>query len=138
MSCANLTGSDAPVATAARAAATGRVSMLTRPDPERSGAVQIATRRRPSLRVLWTCVSSPTNKNPGYGAFPPDLVQLRSTLPIGAFVLRLVAIVCSPCHQTVLRASHFILLLLLTGKFPPVSPLLAGGAIFGYGSWFQR
>ena len=39
MSCFNLTG--APVATAARAAATGRVSMSTRPDPERSGAVEI-------------------------------------------------------------------------------------------------
>ena len=31
--------------------------------------------------------SSPTNKNPGYGAFPPDSVQLRSTLPVGASVL---------------------------------------------------
>ena len=30
--------------------------------------------------------SSPTNKNPGYGAFPPDLVQLRSTLPVAALV----------------------------------------------------
>ena len=37
--------SDAPVATAARAAATGRVSMSTPPDPERSGVIEIATRR---------------------------------------------------------------------------------------------
>ena len=29
----------------------------------------------------------PLTKNPGYGAFPPDLVQLRSTLPVGALVL---------------------------------------------------
>ena len=35
----------APVATAARAAAAGLVSMSTRPDPERSGAVEIATRK---------------------------------------------------------------------------------------------
>ena len=27
--------------------------MSTRPDPERSGAVEIATRRRPRLRVVW-------------------------------------------------------------------------------------
>ena len=38
-----------------------------------------------------TCASSPANKNPGYGAFPPDSVQLRSTLPVGALVL----LVCS-------------------------------------------
>ena len=44
---------DAPVATAAPAAAPGSVSMSTRPDPERSGAVEIATRRRPRLRVVW-------------------------------------------------------------------------------------
>ena len=50
MSCFDLT--HAPVATAARAASTGLVSMSTRPDPERSGAVEIATRRRPRLRVV--------------------------------------------------------------------------------------
>ena len=27
--------------------------MSTRPDPERSGAFEIATRRRPRLRVVW-------------------------------------------------------------------------------------
>ena len=43
----------APVATTARAAATGLVSMSTRPDPERSGTVEIATRRCPRLRVVW-------------------------------------------------------------------------------------
>ena len=45
----------APVATAARAAATGSVSMSTRPDPERSGAVEIATWTCPRLpdRVVW-------------------------------------------------------------------------------------
>ena len=44
MSCFDLT--HAPVATAARAAATGLVSMSTRPDPEGSGTVvEIATRR---------------------------------------------------------------------------------------------
>ena len=35
----------APVATAARAAATGPVSMSTRPDPEGSDTVEMATRR---------------------------------------------------------------------------------------------
>ena len=44
---------DAPVATAARAKANGRVSMSTRPDPEISGTVEIVTRRRPRLRVVW-------------------------------------------------------------------------------------
>ena len=44
---------DAPFATAARAKASGHVSMSTRPDPERSGAVEIATRGRPRLRVVW-------------------------------------------------------------------------------------
>ena len=43
----------ATVATAARAAATGLVSMSTRPDPEGSGTVEIATRRYPRLRVVW-------------------------------------------------------------------------------------
>ena len=65
----------APVATTARAAATGPVSMSTRPDPEgldtSPGSVGLAR-------------AHPLNKNPGYGAFPPDLVQLRSTLPVGA------------------------------------------------------
>ena len=51
---------DAPVATAARAAATGRVSMSDRPDPERSGAVEIATLFLvfvlvPVFRVLFCC-----------------------------------------------------------------------------------
>ena len=45
--------------------------------------MEIATRRCPRLRVVWP----PTIKNPGYGAFPPDSVQLRSTLPVGALVL---------------------------------------------------
>ena len=43
----------APVATAARAAATGLVSMSTRPDSERSGTVEIATGTRHRLRVVW-------------------------------------------------------------------------------------
>ena len=51
MSCFDLT--HAPVATAAHAAATGLVSMSTRPDPEGSGTVEIATRSRPRLRVVW-------------------------------------------------------------------------------------
>ena len=49
--CYDLT--NAPVATAARAAATGLVSMSTWPDPEGSGTVEIATRRCPRLRVVW-------------------------------------------------------------------------------------
>ena len=43
----------APVATTARAAATGLVSMSTRPDPEGSGTVEIAAQSRPRLRVVW-------------------------------------------------------------------------------------
>ena len=49
MPCFDLT--HAPVVTAARAAATGLVSMSTRPDPEGSGTVEIATRRCPRLRI---------------------------------------------------------------------------------------
>ena len=51
MSCFDLT--HAPVATRARAAATGPVSMSTRPDPEGSDTVEIATRRCPRLPVVW-------------------------------------------------------------------------------------
>ena len=51
-----------PVATAARAAATGLVSMSTRPDPEGSDTVEIATRRCPRLRV---CVIGRTAGNWG-------------------------------------------------------------------------
>ena len=51
MSCFDFT--HAPVATAARAAATGLVSMSTRPDPEGSGTVEIAAQSRPRLRVVW-------------------------------------------------------------------------------------
>ena len=43
----------APVAPAARAAATGLVSMPTRRDLEGSATVEIATRRCPRLRVVW-------------------------------------------------------------------------------------
>ena len=43
----------APVATTARAAATWPVSMSTRPDPEGSDTVEIATRRRGHFRVVW-------------------------------------------------------------------------------------
>ena len=43
----------ASVATAARAAATGVMSMSTRLDPEGSGTVEIATRRCLRLRVVW-------------------------------------------------------------------------------------
>ena len=49
----------APVATSARAAATGLVSLSTRPDPEGSGTVEIATRRCPRLRVVWEGVHNP-------------------------------------------------------------------------------
>ena len=51
MSCFDL--NHAPVATTARADATGPVSMSTRPDPEGSDTVEIATRRYPRLRVVW-------------------------------------------------------------------------------------
>ena len=54
MSCFDLT--HAPVATTARAAATGLVSMSNRPDPEGSDTVEIATRRCPRLRVVWDLI----------------------------------------------------------------------------------
>ena len=38
------------------------VSMSTRPDPERSGAVEIATRRCPRLRVVWDLRAHPLTK----------------------------------------------------------------------------
>ena len=43
----------ASVATAARAAATGLVSMWTLPHPERSDTAEIATRRCSRLQVVW-------------------------------------------------------------------------------------
>ena len=60
--------------------------MSTRPDPERSGAAEIATRTCPRLRVAWDLREHPLKKK-GDGAFPPDSVQLRSTLPVRASVL---------------------------------------------------
>ena len=44
---------NAPVATAATSLVTERVGMPTRPDSERSGAVEIATRKRPRHRGVW-------------------------------------------------------------------------------------
>ena len=51
MSCFDST--HAPVATAARAAATGLVSVSTLPDPEGSRKVEVVTRRSPRVRVVW-------------------------------------------------------------------------------------
>ena len=51
MSCFGLTR--APVSPAGHVAATGLVSMSTPPDPEGSGTVEIATRSRPRLRLVW-------------------------------------------------------------------------------------
>ena len=56
---------------AARADATGRVGMSIRSDPERSGAVEVATREMPSSPVS---VGLARAKKPGYGAFPPESV----------------------------------------------------------------
>ena len=53
ISCFDVT--HAPVATTARAAATGPVSMSTRPDPEGSDTVEIATRRCPRLMLMYHC-----------------------------------------------------------------------------------
>ena len=63
--CFDLT--DAPVATAARAAATGLVSMPTRPDLEGSGPVEIATRRCPRLRVVWEKLTTAVSGETGIG-----------------------------------------------------------------------
>ena len=46
--------------------------------------MEIATRSRPRLRVVWDLRELTHEQNPGHEAFPPDLVQLRSTLPVGA------------------------------------------------------
>ena len=86
-SCFDLT--HAPVSTGARAAAAGLVSMSTRPDPEEgSGTVEINHPEMPSSPGgVGLARAHPLTKNLGYGAFPPDLVQLRSTLSVGALVL---------------------------------------------------
>ena len=78
----------APVATTARAAATGPVNMSTRPDPEGSDTVEIATRRCPRLRVVWDLRELTHQRKPTLWSLPARLlVQLRSTLPVGALVL---------------------------------------------------
>ena len=64
----------APVATAAaRAKATGHVSMSTRPDPERSGAVEIAARRRPRLRVVLNLRELTHSQKPRLWSLPARL-----------------------------------------------------------------
>ena len=81
-SCVDLT--HALVATAAWAAATAPMSRSTRPHPAGSGTVEIDTRRISDALVsglCGTCASWPTNKNPGYGAFPPDLVRYATCIP---------------------------------------------------------
>ena len=93
MSCFDLT--HAPVATAARAAATGLVSMSTRPDPKGSGTVEIATRRRGHLRVVWDLRELTYYKKKQ--AMEPSRQTWSSYgppyLPVGALVLR-----SNPCH----------------------------------------
>ena len=71
MSCFDLT--HAPVATAARAAATGLVSMSTRPGPEGSGTVEIATRRCPRLRVVWDLRELTHQQKPRLWSLPARL-----------------------------------------------------------------
>ena len=55
-----------------------------------------------------TCVSSPTNTPPAMrDGLPPDLVQLRSTLPIRALVLGIIrALVSSDLLQVVKRTDR--------------------------------
>ena len=56
-----------------------------RPELIPKGAVRWRQPPRADLVSTWcpTCASSPTSKNPkNYAAFPPDSVQLRSTLPV--------------------------------------------------------
>ena len=65
----------APVATTARAAATGPVSMSTRPDPEGSDTVEIATRRcqyslQGSARPCASCFIERTGLNSEVKAGP--------------------------------------------------------------------
>ena len=63
----------APVATAARADTTGLGSMTTRPDPEGSGTVNIATRRCLRLRVAWDLRELTDKKNPRLWSLPARL-----------------------------------------------------------------
>ena len=71
MSCFDL--AHAPVATTARAAATGPVSMSTRPDPEGSDTVEIATRRCPRLRVVWDLRELTHKQKPRLWSLPARL-----------------------------------------------------------------
>ena len=80
MSCFDLT--HAPVATTARAAATGAMSMSTRPDPEGSDTVDIATRRCPRLRVVGLARAHPLTKTQAMEPSRQTWVQLRSNLPV--------------------------------------------------------
>ena len=64
---------DAPVATAAHAKATGRVGVSTRPDPEKTGVVEIATRRCPHLRVVWNLRELTHEQRPRLWSLPAGL-----------------------------------------------------------------
>ena len=63
----------APVATAARAAATGLVNMSTRPDPLGSGTVEIATRRCPHVRVVRNLHDLTHSQKPRLWSLPASL-----------------------------------------------------------------
>ena len=62
--------------------------MSTRPVPSGSGLVEIATRKVIFPGSVGLAQAHPLTKPPAMGdGLPPDLVQLRSTLPIRALVL---------------------------------------------------
>ena len=66
----------------------GCVSMSTRPDPWGLGAVEIATRNGIIPGSVGLTQAHPQIKPPAMkNSLTPDLVQLRSTLPIRALVL---------------------------------------------------
>ena len=49
------------------------MSMSTRPDPERSGTVEIATRRRPRLRIVWDLRELTRQQKPRLWSLPARL-----------------------------------------------------------------
>ena len=77
----------ASVATAARSAATGLVSTSTRPDPEGSDTMEIATRRCPRLRVVRDLRELTHEQKPRRWSLPARVGPVTVHPTRGAFVL---------------------------------------------------
>ena len=105
----------APVATAARAAAAGLVSMSTRPDPERSGTVEMATRRYPRLRVVCDLREPSWVVYQGFCSWggAGEESDRRGVVPDGSIILR--RKVWTPTTQLI----YSDVVLLLVGSWDP-------------------